>query len=178
MSVPEAGPHTPCTRLSAPWTPSSRRQHLPTPTATSSLWTDGAPTWAAPSPTERHPDRTIPLLERNDPFVDVANPAAFIEKAETETRLKRHTPASGMPHVSVPNATRQRSECHMSTFRMPHLSTSQVWHSTREVWHFPPRSVASEGVKPFMYNHLPDKRTKRQKREDKYVLLSNKTNPI
>ena len=49
-------------------------------------------------------------------------------KSRTEPRLKRHTPASGMPHASVPNATRQRSECHMSTFRMPHLSTSQVWH--------------------------------------------------
>ena len=36
------------------------RRCLPTPTATSCLWTDGAPTWAAPSPTERHPDRTIP----------------------------------------------------------------------------------------------------------------------
>lgn len=107
MSVPEAGPHTPCTRLSAPWTPSSRRQHLPTPTATSSLWTDGAPTWAAPSPTERHPTGQYRLLERNDPFVDVANPAAFIEKAETETRLKRHTPASGMPHPSAPDATLQ-----------------------------------------------------------------------
>ena len=58
----------------------------------------------------------------------LAATAADIEKAETETRLKRHTPASGMPHVSVPNATCQRSECHMSTFRMPHLGTSQVWH--------------------------------------------------
>ncbi|MBO4975436.1 MAG: hypothetical protein J6D17_12005 [Bacteroides sp.] len=39
--------------------------------------------------------------------MDVANPAAFIEKAETETRLKRHTPASGMPHPSAPDATPQ-----------------------------------------------------------------------
>ncbi|MCS2442319.1 MAG: hypothetical protein ACLVGC_06150 [Bacteroides uniformis] len=39
--------------------------------------------------------------------MDVANPAAFIEKAETETRLKRHTPASGMPHPSAPDATLQ-----------------------------------------------------------------------
>ncbi|WP_410520157.1 hypothetical protein, partial [Bacteroides uniformis] len=111
------------------------------------------------------------LLERNCPFVDVANPAAFIEKAETETRLKRHTPASGMPHPSAPDATPQRSGCHTSARPKCGIYPREVWHST-------PRSVASEGVRPFMYNHLPDKRTKRQKREDKYVLLSNKTNPI
>ena len=61
------------------------------------------------------------LLERNCPFVDVANPAAFIEKG------RNRNPAE-TPHSGIRNATRQRSECHMSTFRMPHLSTSQVWH--------------------------------------------------
>ena len=99
--------------------------------------------------------------------------------SKTETRLKRHTPASGMPHPSVPDATPQHPGCHTSARPKCGIYPREVWHST-------PRSVASEGVRPFMYNHLPDKRTKRQrdketkrqKREDKYVLLSNKTNPI
>lgn len=80
------------------------------------------------------------LLERNCPFVDVANPAAFIEKAETETRLKRHTPASGMPHVSVPNATCQRSECHTS-------ARPKCGIYPREVWHFNPLSVAFQPLR-------------------------------
>jgi len=80
------------------------------------------------------------LLERNDPFVDVANPAAVIEKAETETRLKRHTPAPGMPHVSVPNATCQRSECHTS-------ARPKCGIYPREVWHFNPLSVAFQPLR-------------------------------
>ena len=80
------------------------------------------------------------LLERNCPFVDVANPAAFIEKAETETWLKRHTPASGMPHVSVPNATCQRSECHTS-------ARPKCGIYPREVWHFNPLSVAFQPLR-------------------------------
>ncbi|KAB4246954.1 hypothetical protein GAO04_18555 [Bacteroides uniformis] len=86
--------------------------------------------------------------------MDFANLAAVIEKAETETRLKRHTPASGMPHVSVPNATCQRSECHTSARPKCGIYPREVWHST-------PRSVASEA-----------------KARNEYVLLSNKTNPI
>ncbi|KAB3928564.1 hypothetical protein GAS22_09240 [Bacteroides uniformis] len=72
--------------------------------------------------------------------MDVANPAAFIEKAETETRLKRHTPAPGMPHVSVPNATCQRSECHTS-------ARPKCGIYPREVWHFNPLSVAFQPAK-------------------------------
>lgn len=164
MSVPEAGPHTPCTRLSAPWTPSSRRQHLPTPTATSSLWTDGAPTWAAPSPTERHPDRTIPPSGTKRPVRGRRKPRRLHRKS------RNRNPAE-TPHSGIRNATPQRPGCHTSARPKCGIPPREVWHST-------PRSVASEGVRPFMYNHLPDKRAKRQKREDKYVLLSNKTNPI
>ena len=115
MSVPEAGPHTPCTRFSAPWTPSSRRQHLPTPTATSSLWTDGAPTWAAPSPTERHPDRTIPPSGTKLPVRGLRKPHRLHRKS------RNRNPAE-TPHSGIRNATRQRSGCHTSAPRMPHAS--------------------------------------------------------
>ena len=115
---------------------SSPPPHLPTPTATSSLWTDGAPTWAAPSPTERHPDRTIPPSGTKLPVRGRRKPRRLHRKS------RNRNPAE-TPHSGIRNATPQRSECHMSTFRMPHLSTSQVWHSTlvkcgippREVWH-------------------------------------------
>ena len=43
-------------------------------------------------------------------------------------RKSRNRNPAETPHSGIRNATRQRSECHMSTFRMPHLSTSQVWH--------------------------------------------------
>lgn len=43
------------------------------------------------------------------------------------SKSRNRTPAE-TPHSGIRNATRQRSECHMSTFRMPHLGTSQVWH--------------------------------------------------
>lgn len=43
------------------------------------------------------------------------------------SKSRNRNPAE-TPHSGIRNATRQRSECHMSTFRMPHLSTSQVWH--------------------------------------------------
>ena len=115
MSVPEAGPHTPCTRFSAPWTPSSRRQHLPTPTATSYLWTDSAPTWAAPSPTERHPDRTIPPSGTKLPVRGLRKPHRLHRKS------RNRNPAE-TPHSGIRNATRQCSECHTSAFRMPHVN--------------------------------------------------------
>ena len=100
------------------------------------LLVDGRRTYlGCPTPT-----RQYRLLERNCPFVDVANPAAFIEKAETETRLKRHTPAPGMPHVSVPNATCQRSECHTS-------ARPKCGIYPREVWHFNPLSVAFQPLR-------------------------------
>lgn len=102
---------------------SSPPPHLPTPTATSSLWTDGAPTWAAPSPTERHPDRTIPPSGTKLPVRGRRKPRRLHRKS------RNRNPAE-TPHSGIRNATPQRSECHMSTFRMPHLSTSQVWHST------------------------------------------------
>ncbi|MEY8553040.1 hypothetical protein AALJ87_06025 [Bacteroides uniformis] len=60
--------------------------------------------------------------------MDFANPTAFIEKAETETRLKRHTPASGMPHASVPDATRQRPGCHTSARPKCGIYPREVWH--------------------------------------------------
>ena len=137
MSVPEAGPHTPCTRFSAPWTPSSRRQHLPTPTATSYLWTDSAPTWAAPSPTERHPDRTIPPSGTKLPVRGLRKPHRLHRKSRnrnpaetphsgirnaTRQRSGCHTSAPRMPHASAPDATRQRPGCHTSAPRMPHAS--------------------------------------------------------
>ena len=78
------------------------------------------------------------LLERNDPFVEPAATAADIEKAETETRLKRHTPASGMPHVSVPNATCQRSECHTSARPKCGIYPREVWHSNPLIVAFQP----------------------------------------
>ena len=115
MSVPEAGPHTPCTRFSAPWTPSSRRQHLPTPTATSYLWTDSAPTWAAPSPTERHPDRTIPPSGTKRPVRGLRKPHRLHRKSRSRNPAET-------PHSGIRNATRQRSGCHTSAPRMPHAS--------------------------------------------------------
>ena len=76
---------------------------------------DGRRTYLAAHPRRSAtPTGQYRLLERNGPFVDFANPTAFIEKAEAETRLKRHTPASGMPHFNVPNATPQHPECHTS----------------------------------------------------------------
>ena len=100
---------------------SSPPPHLPTPTATSCLWTDGAPTWAAPSPTKRHPDRTIPPS-------GTKRPVRGRRKPRRRHRKSRNRNPAETPHSGTRNATRQRSECHMSTFRMPHLSTSQVWH--------------------------------------------------
>ena len=67
-------------------------------------------------------------------------PPPSSKKAETETRLKRHTPASGMPHVSVPNATCQRSECHTS-------ARPKCGIYPREVWHFNPLSVAFQPLR-------------------------------
>ena len=143
MSVPEAGPHTPCTRFSAPWTPSSRRQHLPTPTATSYLWTDSAPTWAAPSPTKRHPDRTIPPSGTKLPVRGLRKPHRLHRKS------RNRNPAE-TPHSGIRNATRQRSGCHTSAPRMPHASAPDATrqrpgcHTSarpkcgiypREVWH-------------------------------------------
>jgi len=80
--------------------------------------------------------------------------------------MKRHTPASGMPHFNVPNATPQHPECHTS-------ACPKCGISPREVWHFPPRSVALEGVKPFMYNHFSDKRTKRQNKKTNRFFCSS-----
>lgn len=119
---------------------------------------------AAPSPTERCPDRTIPPS-------GTKRPVRGLRKPRRRHRKSRNRNPAETPHSGIRNATCQRSECHTS-------ARPKCGIYPREVWHFNPRSVASEGVRPFMYNHLPDKRTKRQKKEDKYVLLSNKTNPI
>ena len=96
-------------------------QGLPTPTATSSLWTDGAPTWAAPSPTERHPDRTIPPSGTKRPVRGLRKPHRLHRKSRSRNPAET-------PHSGIRNATLQRSECHTSAPRMPHLSMSQVWH--------------------------------------------------
>ena len=71
-----------------------------------------------------------------------------------------------MPHFNVPNATPQHPECHTS-------ACPKCGISPREVWHFPPRSVALEGVKPFMYNHFSDKRTKRQNKKTNRFFCSS-----
>ncbi|EFA18427.1 hypothetical protein HMPREF0969_03096 [Bacteroides sp. D20] len=45
-----------------------------------------------------------------------------------------------MPHVSVPNATCQRSECHTS-------ARPKCGIYPREVWHFNPLSVAFQPLR-------------------------------
>ena len=78
---PASAPHTNCACGCWSWTPTGRPPHLPTPTATSSLWTDGAPTWAAPSPTERHPDRTIPPSGTKRPVRGLRKPHRLHRKS-------------------------------------------------------------------------------------------------
>lgn len=74
-----------------------------------------------PIPTERHPDRTIPPS-------GTKRPVRGARSDSRRHRKSRNRNPAETPHSGIRNATRQRSECHMSTFRMPHLSTSQVWH--------------------------------------------------
>ena len=64
-----------------------------------------------------------------------------------------------MPHLSTPDATRQRPGCHTSARPKCGIYPREVWHP--------------EGVRPFMYNHLPDKRTKRQRDKNEKTSTSS-----
>ena len=88
------------------------------------------------------PDRTIPPS-------GTKRPVRGRRKPRRRHRKSRNRNPAETPHSGIRNATPQH--------------VPSVAFTPREVWHFTPRSVASEGVKPFMYNHLPDKRTKRQR---------------